>query len=126
MLFGYNPSRKTGRKSRMFSRPEPGTQASIQPIGNPVPVNDSNLINARRDFEKQAELERIRFLTELDTARANDRAKRESIKKDGEITRFQALLNDNNINPEAFAGFRKQSQANKMRKAYSSFLSGLD
>ena len=39
MLFGYNPSRKTGRKSRMFSRPEPGTQASIQPIGNPVPVN---------------------------------------------------------------------------------------
>lgn len=96
MLFGYNPSRKTGRRSRMFSRPEPGTQASIQPIGNPVPVNDPK------------EIERAR------------------LKTDGEIARFQALLNANNINPEAFAGFRKQSQANKMRKAYSSFLSGLD
>ena len=104
MFFGYNPSPVTGRRSRMFSRPEPGTRASIQPIGNPVPVNDPT----------------ERALKEIE-----DRGNQERLKKDGKIARFQALLNANNINPEAFAGFRKQSQANKMRKAYSSFLSGL-
>jgi len=83
MFFGYNPSRKTGWRSRMFSRPEPGTQASIQPIGNPVPVPESA------------------------------------------ISTFQTLLNNNNINPDVFAKARKQSQANKMRQAYSSFLSKL-
>lgn len=37
-LFDYNPSRSTGKKSKFFSRPESGTRASIQPIGNPVTV----------------------------------------------------------------------------------------
>jgi|TARA_S200002703_G_scaffold124716_1_gene110875 hypothetical protein len=71
----------------MFSRPEPGTRASIQPIGNPVPVPESA------------------------------------------ISTFQTLLNNNANAREQFkdnvANASKQFQANKMRQAYSSFLSGL-
>lgn len=113
MFFGYNPSRSTGRRSRMFSRPEPGTQASIQPIGNPVPVNDPKEI-------ERARIERLVKLSE-----AENRGNLERLKADGEAAKFQALLNANNINPEVFDKSRKQSQANKMRQAYSSFLSGL-
>jgi len=41
------------------------------------------------------------------------------------ISTFQTLLNNNNINPDVFSNARKQSKANKMRQAYSSFLSKL-
>ena len=123
MFFGYNPSRETGRRSGMFSGQEPGTRASIQPIGNPVNEErlKRNMEIAQSNTEKAIESARIDYLTELAKARNNQ----ELLKRDGETARFQALLNDNNINPEAFANARKQSQANKMRQAYSSFLSGL-
>jgi hypothetical protein len=43
---------------------------------------------------------------------------------ESEISTFQTLLNkNNNINPDVFADAGKQSKANKMRQAYSSFLS---
>lgn len=111
MFFGYNPSRSARPKSGMSSRPESDTRAFIQPIGNPVPVNDP----------KEIERANIDYVNALADARVNQ----ERLKRDGKISRFQALLNKNNINPEVFDNVRKRSQANKMRQAYSSFLSRL-
>lgn len=103
-LFDYSPSRSASLRSNLFSRPESGTRASIQPIGNPVPVYDQIT---------QATIDR-----DTNTNNAN-------VEQQNKVAEFQALLNENNINPEAFANARKRSQANRMRQAYSSFLRGL-
>ena len=115
MFFGLTPLRSTRRESNFFSRPKADTQASIQPIGNPVydsPESQQSALTAR-------------FQALLNDMQQRQSQARSAMQQKRDIQRD--IQRDTQKAEENLKELReREAKAEQMRKAYSSFLGGLD